>query len=123
MKKDSQNGNPVHQPIITSPGKTKMIAESVPAADATVWTMLFSRIDESFTRLRSAIEITAAGIDDAKVRPTLRPRYTFAAVKTVVISAPSTRARSVSSGVVLGADMGSGQFCPTRGGLARPEAG
>ena len=74
MKKDSQNGNPVHQPMITSPGSTKIIAESVPAADATVCTMLFSRIVESFTALRIAIEITAAGIDDAKVRPTLRPR-------------------------------------------------
>ena len=74
MRNDCQKGNPVHQPTITSPGSTKMIAESVPAADATVWTMLFSRIDESFTRLRIAIEITAAGIDDAKVRPTLRPR-------------------------------------------------
>ena len=52
----------------------KMIAESVPAADATVCTMLFSRIDEFFTRLRIAIEITAAGIDEAKVSPTLRPR-------------------------------------------------
>ncbi len=51
-----------------------MIAESVPAAEATVWTMLFSRIDESLNALRIAIEITAAGIDDAKVRPTLRPR-------------------------------------------------
>jgi len=61
-------------PTITSPGKTKMIAESVPAAEATVWTMLFSRIVESFTALRIAIEITAAGIDEAKVRPTLRPR-------------------------------------------------
>src|SRR3954464_10075381 len=74
MRNDSQKGNPVHQPTITSPGSTKMIAESVPAADATVWTMLFSRIDEFFTTLRMAIEITAAGIDDAKVRPTLRPR-------------------------------------------------
>jgi len=51
-----------------------MIAESVPAADATVWTMLFSRIDEFLTALRIAIEITAAGIEEAKVRPTLRPR-------------------------------------------------
>ena len=51
-----------------------MIAESVPAADATVWTMLFSRIVESRTFARIAIEITAAGIDDAKVSPTLRPR-------------------------------------------------
>ena len=51
-----------------------MIAESVPAADATVCTMLFSRIDASFTALRMAIEMTAAGIDDANVSPTLRPR-------------------------------------------------
>ena len=74
MRKDCQKGNPVHQPTITSPGRTKMIAESVPAAEATVWTMLFSRIDESLTALRMAIEITAAGIEEAKVRPTLRPR-------------------------------------------------
>src|SRR6185295_7842220 len=97
MRNDCQNGNPVHQPTITSPGRTKMIADSVPAADATVWTMLFSRIVESFTALRMAIEITAAGIDDAKVRPTLSPRYTFAAVKMVVMSAPRIRARIVSS--------------------------
>src|SRR6202022_2195309 len=88
MRNDCQKGNPVHHPTITSPGKTKMIAESVPAAEATVWTMLFSRIVESFTALRIAIEITAAGIDEAKVRPTLRPRYTLAAVKTVVMRAP-----------------------------------
>ncbi len=74
MRNDCQKGNPVHQPTITSPGSTKMIAESVPAAEATVCTMLFSRIDESLTALRIAIEITAAGIDEAKVRPTLRPR-------------------------------------------------
>src|ERR1051325_11815928 len=48
MRNDSQNGKPVHQPTITSPGNTKMIAESVPAADATVCTMLFSRIGEAF---------------------------------------------------------------------------
>src|SRR5262245_51670379 len=94
---DSQNGNPVHQPTMTRPGRTKMIADSVPAADATVWTMLVSRIDESFTRLRIAIEMTAAGIEDANVRPTFKPRYTLAAVNTVVISAPSTRPRRVSS--------------------------
>src|SRR5262245_36408531 len=97
MKNDCQKGNPTHQLTITNPGNTKMIAESVPAADATVWTMLFSRMVESLTRLRTAIEITAAGIDDAKVRPTLRPRYTLAAVKTVVISAPRIRPRTVSS--------------------------
>ena len=74
MRNDCQNGNPVHHPTMTSPGRTKMIAERVPAADATVCTMLFSRMDESLTVLRIAIEITAAGIDDAKVSPTLRPR-------------------------------------------------
>src|SRR5438093_3083972 len=103
MRNDCQKGNPVHQPTITNPGSTKMIAERVPAADATVWTMLFSRIDESLTALRMAIEITAAGIDEAKVRPTLRPRYTLAAVKTVVMSAPRIRPRIVSSlGLVRG---------------------
>ncbi len=74
MRNDCQKGKPVHQPMITSPGRTKMIAESVPAADATVCTMLFSRIDESRTLRRIAIEITAAGIDDAKVSPTRSPR-------------------------------------------------
>src|SRR3954466_15050363 len=74
MRNDCQNGKPVHHPTITRPGSTKMIADSVPAADATVCTMLFSRIDESLNALSTAIEITAAGIDDAKVRPTLRPR-------------------------------------------------
>jgi hypothetical protein len=44
-----------------------------------------------------AIEITAAGIDEAKVRPTFRPRYTLAAVKIVVMSAPRIRPRMVSS--------------------------
>jgi hypothetical protein len=51
-----------------------MIAERVPAADAMVWTMLFSRIVPPLRRRRIAIEITAAGIDVAKVSPTLRPR-------------------------------------------------
>ncbi len=41
--------------------------------------------------------MTAAGIDDANVKPTLRPRYTLAAVKTSVIAAPSSRPRKVSS--------------------------
>ena len=35
MRNDCQNGNPTHQLTITSPGRTKMMAESVPAADAT----------------------------------------------------------------------------------------
>ena len=56
------------------PGSTKMIADSVPAADAMVWTMLFSWIVESRKNLSTAIEITAAGIEVAKVMPSLRPR-------------------------------------------------
>ena len=51
-----------------------MIAESVPAAEAMVWTMLFSWMVESRNARRIAIEITAAGIDVAKVMPIFRPR-------------------------------------------------
>ncbi len=42
IENETPKGKPLHQPIITSPGNTKMIADSVPAAEATVWTMLFS---------------------------------------------------------------------------------
>src|SRR5579859_4397168 len=71
---DCQYGNPVHQPTMTSPGSTKMIDESVPAADATVCTILFSKIVAERNARRIAIEMTAAGIDVANVRPILRPR-------------------------------------------------
>ncbi len=74
MKKDCQNGKSTHQPMMTRPGSTKMIAESVPAAEATVCTILFSRMVESLNAESTAIEITAAGIEVAKVRPTLSPR-------------------------------------------------
>jgi len=42
MPKLIQNGKPVHQPIITRPGRTKITEAMAPAAEATVWTMLFS---------------------------------------------------------------------------------
>jgi len=74
IQNDVQNGNPVHQPTITRPGSTKMIDDSVPAAEATVWTMLFSQMVEVFRPRRITIEMTAAGIDEAKVSPTRRPR-------------------------------------------------
>ena len=51
-----------------------MIDDSVPAADATVCTILFSKIVAFLKNRSTAIEITAAGIDDANVNPTLRPR-------------------------------------------------
>ena len=51
-----------------------MMADSVPAADAMVCTMLFSTTVWFWKRRRMAIEITAAGMEVAKVRPTFRPR-------------------------------------------------
>src|SRR5947208_10153702 len=42
IAKEIQNGKPVHQPIIIKPGSTKMIDDSVPAAEATACTILFS---------------------------------------------------------------------------------
>src|SRR5690348_4700306 len=80
IETDTQYGNPVHQPMITMPGSTKMIADSVPAAEAIVWTMLFSWIVIPLKPRSTAIEMTAAGIDVAKVRPALSPKNTFAAV-------------------------------------------
>ena len=48
--------------------------ESVPAAEATVWTILFSCTVALRKLRRMAIEITAAGIDVEKVSPALRPK-------------------------------------------------
>src|SRR5215469_3122273 len=76
-RKDSQKGNPDHQPTITRPGNTKIIDAIAPAADATVWTMLFSRIFEPGKTLSTAMDMTAAGMDEAMVRPTFSPRYTL----------------------------------------------
>ena len=59
--------------------------------------MLFSWIVELLKPRRIAMEITAAGIDVEKVRPTFSPAKTFAAVKRTVITAPITRPRMVSS--------------------------
>src|SRR5882672_3752548 len=82
---------------MTRPGSTKMMADNVPAADATVCTMLFSWMVVPLNPRSTAIEITAAGIDVAKVNPAFRPKYTFAAVNTSVIKTPNTSERSDSS--------------------------
>src|ERR1700694_2309330 len=79
------------------PGSTKMIAANVPAAEAIVWTMLVSRMLEFPTKRMTAIEMTAAGIEVAKVRPTLSPRYTLAAVNSSVMTPPRMTLRTVSS--------------------------
>src|SRR4249919_952490 len=74
-----------------------MIEDSVPAAEATVCTMLFSWMVESRKLRSNAIEMTAAGIEVAKVRPAFNPKNTFAAVNATVMITPRTRARMVSS--------------------------
>ena len=74
MANETQYGKPVHQPIMTMPGSTKMMDEMVPAAEATVCTMLFSRIEVPRRARSTAIEITAAGIEVAKVSPALSPK-------------------------------------------------
>ncbi len=94
----SQNGKPCQCPIITSPGRMKITDDSVPAADACVCTMLFSRMFVPPMARSTAIEITAAGIADENVRPTFRPRYTLDAVKITVMMAPRIMPRSVNSG-------------------------
>src|SRR5579871_2686342 len=57
----------------------------------------------------TAIEMTAAGMEDANVRPTFKPRYTLAAVKTSVMAAPNRNPRRVSS--VRGSIAASCAFC------------
>src|SRR5258708_14775471 len=51
MPKEVQKGKPVHQPTMTRTGNTKIIEESVPAAEATVCTMLVSSIIYSFQEI------------------------------------------------------------------------
>src|ERR1700722_14896301 len=82
---------------MTSPGSTKMIEDRVPAAEATVCTMLFSCRVAPLKARSTAMEITAAGMEVAKVSPALSPKYTFAAVKSTVISTPRISPRRVSS--------------------------
>lgn len=107
----SQNGKPCQCPIITSPGRMKITDDSVPAAEACVCTMLFSRMFVPPMARSTAIEITAAGIADENVRPTFRPRYTFDAVKITVMTAPRSMPRSVSSGsVAAGRCLGDGRI-------------
>src|SRR5437879_10238863 len=77
IQNEIQNGNSVHQPIMIRPGNTKMIDDSVPAAEATVCTMLFSWIVASLKPRSIAIEMTAAGIDVEKVSPAVRTSYTL----------------------------------------------
>src|SRR6185437_13992663 len=99
------------------PGSTKMIDDNVPAAEATVCTMLFSWMVASRIAFRIAIEITAAGIDVENVRPAFNPKYTFAAVNTIVMTMPMMTPRIVSSrrfGIPLIAFMGAFRYVVPR---------
>src|SRR4029078_10383287 len=69
IQNEVQKGNSVHQPIMIRPGRTKMIDDSVPAAEATVCTILFSWMVAFLNPRRIAMEITAAGMEVENVRP------------------------------------------------------
>ena len=45
-----------------------------PPTEATVWTVIFSQMVEVLKARSTAMEMTAAGMAEAKVRPTRRPR-------------------------------------------------
>ncbi|MBB5747212.1 hypothetical protein GGR13_002833 [Brevundimonas variabilis] len=51
-----------------------MIELIAPPTEATVWTVMFSQIVEVLKSRRMAMEMTAAGMAEAKVSPTFRPR-------------------------------------------------
>ena len=65
--------------------------------EATVWTMLVSRIDPRRNTRKTATAITAAGIDALTVSPTRSPRYALAAPKTIESRMPTATALAVSS--------------------------
>ncbi len=69
-----QSGKSRQKPIKMRPGSTRITLQSVPAADACVWTMLFSRMPPEPIALRTLIEMIAAGMEEAKVMPVFRPR-------------------------------------------------
>ena len=68
-----QNGKPCQCPIRTRPGRARMTLHSVPAAEACVCTMLFSRRPAPPISRNAPIEIIAAGIDDENVIPVFSP--------------------------------------------------
>jgi hypothetical protein len=72
--KDSQNGNSSPPADHHQAGQDEDDRAHGPAAEATVWTMLFSQMVAVLKARRIAMEMTAAGIEEAKVSPTFRPR-------------------------------------------------
>src|SRR5688500_11831908 len=78
-----------------------MVKTTPPASDSPaepiVWTMLFSRIVDPPSFLRTEIARTAIGIDALTVKPARRPRYTVDAPKSSPKSAPRMMALIVNS--------------------------
>src|SRR5437867_11409149 len=86
------------------------IVKITPAAraspeEAAVCTMLFSRMFDSRKRRSTAIEITAAGMDDDTVIPANRPRYALAPASTAATTTERTTALTVISGTLNSAGM------------------
>lgn len=71
--------------------------DRVPAAGEGVWIMFLSTLSASTTRLNTA-SISAAGIAEAKVRPTLRPDKRLDAMHSSVMKALRVTPRSINSG-------------------------
>jgi len=86
-------------------GSVKMQpAASDSPAEPIVCTMLLSRTEFRLRTIRVIpIAITAAGIDAEIVIPTRRPRYAFAAPKTIASRTPETTDVTVNSGVISSA--------------------
>jgi len=77
--------------VKTTPPATDSPAEPI------VWTMLFSRMVEPPSFLRTEMASTAMGIEAATVSPARSPRYTVEAPNTRPKIAPSRTALTVNS--------------------------
>src|SRR5215471_17087339 len=87
--------------MMTSAGIVKITPAAIEAAaDAPVWTMLFSRMCPPPKSFNTAIDTTAAGIEDEIVRPANSPRYVLAAARIIARMIDSRIARNVSCGEV-----------------------
>src|SRR5262245_19435769 len=84
---------------MNSAGMVKIVPlASEVEADPIVCDRLASRIvPRARNSRKSATVITAAGIDAETVRPTLRPRYAFAAPSMMPSTTPATTALAVNS--------------------------
>jgi hypothetical protein len=85
--------------VNTTPAATDSPAEPI------VWTMLFSRIVDLPSFLKTAMESTAIGTEAETVSPARRARYTVAAPKITPKTMPSRIAFSENSAISWSAGM------------------